>query len=101
MTAPPRTRTRKGRIPAQPSAHIGYQPPGLDPWGRRVRERYHAITEQVVKAGFLTRHPGDALCGSAGPWTDIPDGLFPPLVSCRSCQHIAASCHITITRSGT
>jgi len=100
MTRPTATRrtgrTRK-RAPAGRTAHIEYQPAGLDQSGRRVREAYHAITDQAVTVGFITRVPGTALCGSPGPWGDIPDGLFPPLVTCRACQAITGKAHITIT----
>ena len=96
--APPKTVVRKKRrAAARPTAHVAYQPAGFDLAGRRVKERYHAITDQAVKVGFLTRHPGDPLCGATGPWADIPDGLFPPLVTCPNCQHITAGQHITIT----
>jgi hypothetical protein len=88
-------RNRK-RTPAH-TAHIEYQPAGLDLHGRRVRAAYHAITNQRLKIGYRTRDSGDALCGAPGPWGDIPDGLFPPLVNCRACQHITTRLHITIT----
>jgi hypothetical protein len=57
------TTTRRGgrskkRTPSRRTAHIEYQPAGLDRTGRRVREAYHAITDQAVKVGFLTRWPG-------------------------------------------
>ena len=94
-TARRAVRTRK-RSPARPTAHIEYQPAGLDLHGRRAREAYHAITDQAVKVGFITRRPDTALCGAPGPWADIPDGLFPPLVTCRACQHVTANAHITI-----
>ena len=68
-----------------------------EPEGRRVREAYHAITDQALKVGVIRRSPGQALCGAPGPWADIPDGLFPPLVTCRPCQHITTRLHITIT----
>src|SRR5882757_7602490 len=87
----------KKRTPARRTAHIEYQPAGLDASHRRVREAYHATTDQAVKVGFITRRPGTALCGNPGPWADIPDGLFPPLVTCRACQHITANEHISIT----
>jgi hypothetical protein len=96
-TAPKRGARNKKRAPARRTACIGYQPAGFDLNGRRVRERYHAITDQAVKIGYHTRKPGDALCGTPGPWAPIPDGLFPPVVTCRACQHITASEHITIT----
>ena len=91
-------RPKKRTPPRRPTAHIAYQPAGLDGWGRRVKERYHAISDQAIKIGTIPVHPGEALCGSAGPWAEIPDGLFAPLVSCRACQHITASHHITITK---
>ena len=87
----------KKRTPARRTAHIEYQPAGLDLSGRRVREAYHAIADHAVKVGFITRAPGTALCGSSGPWADIPDALFPPVVTCRACQHITTNEHITIT----
>ncbi len=97
-TATPKrgARSRK-RASARLTAHIEYQPSGLDQSGRRVREAYHAITDQVVRVGILTRWPGDALCGAPGPWADIPDGLFPPFVTCRACLHITANEHVSIT----
>ena len=82
-----------------PTAHVGYRPAGYDLWGRRVRARYHAVTDQDLTIGTDTRIAGDALCGSYGPWADIPDGLFPPLVSCEKCRHIATRDHITIIGS--
>ena len=102
MTRPATTTARRGvrkekRTPARRTAHIEYQPAGLDSSGRRTRARYHAIADQAVKVGFLTRGPGEALCGATGSWADIPDGLFPPLVTCRACQAITAAQHITIT----
>jgi hypothetical protein len=95
------TRSPKGvrkskRTPAR-TAHIEYQPAGLDLHGRCVREAYHAITDQTLEVGYGTRHTGDALCGAAGPWADIPDGLFEPWVNCRACQAITARLHISIT----
>jgi hypothetical protein len=93
----PRAVRNKKRTPARLTAHIEYQPAGLNAFHRRVREAYHAIADQAVKVGFITRRPGTALCGAAGPWADIPDGLFPPLVSCRVCQAITAREHISIT----
>jgi hypothetical protein len=95
--APVRPVRNKKRTPARRTAHIEYQPAGLNAFHRRVREAYHAITDQAVKVGFITRRPGTALCGATGPWADIPDGLFPPLVTCRACLHITASEHISIT----
>jgi hypothetical protein len=104
MTRPASTKTARGasarkRAPARRTAHIEYQPAGLDSSGGRAREAYHAIADQALKVGFITRQPGTALCGNPGPWADIPDGLFPPLVTCRACQHITAKTHITITGS--
>jgi hypothetical protein len=56
----------KKPTPARRSAHIEYQPAGLNAFHRRVREAYHSITDQAVKVGFITRRPGTALCGA--PW---------------------------------
>ena len=97
QTASSRRGVRKSKRTPPRTAHIEYQPAGLDLHGRRVREAYHAITDQAVKVGYGTRHTGDALCGAAGPWADIPDGLFEPWVNCRACQAITTRLHITIT----
>ena len=98
---PTSTKTRRGATARKRTrartAHIEYQPAGLDLSGRRAREAYHVITDQAVKVGFITRAPGTALCGNPGPWADIPDGLFPPLVTCRACQRITVKEHITVT----
>ena len=98
MTAPagPWGVRNKKRTPARPTAHVGYQPAGLDYFGHRVKATYHAITDQAVRVGSITRRPGAALCGCAGPWAPVPDGLFPPLLSCRACQRITTNQHITI-----
>jgi hypothetical protein len=96
--APPKTVVRKKRrAAARPTAHIGYQPAGPDLYGRRVRADYHAIADQTVTGGTATCYAGEALCGTAWRWEAIPDGLFPPTVSCPVCQRIAAAGHITIT----
>jgi|SRR5215468_8637136 len=71
---------QKKRTPAR-IAHIEYQPAGLDRSGRCARETYHAVADQAVRVGLITRTPGTALCGSPGPWADIPDALFPPVVT--------------------
>jgi hypothetical protein len=102
MTRPLTSTTTRCGAPAKKrtrarTAHIEYQPAGLDRVGRRAREAYHAVADQAIKVGFITRAPDTALCGNPGPWADIPDGLFPPLVSCRACQHITAKQHITVT----
>jgi hypothetical protein len=64
--------------------------------GRKIRESYHAVADQDSQRGSVTYHQGDALCGSLGPWADSPEGLFPPLVTCRWCRQIAANAGITI-----
>jgi hypothetical protein len=92
---------QKKRTPPRRTAHVGYQPAGLNRSGRRVRERYHAITDQPVKIGFVTRNPGDALCRAPGPWADIPPGLFPPLVTCPWCREIATNHGVTIIEGDT
>jgi hypothetical protein len=102
MTRPTATTARRGarqkkRTPARRTAHIEYQPAGLDRSYRRVREAYHAVADQAVKVGFITRAPGTALCGNPDPWADIPDALFPPVLTCRACQRITAREHITVT----
>ena len=88
-------RTTRRRKAAPRTAHVGYQPP--DPaQGRRSRERYHAVADQAINLGQITREPGQALCGLTGPWADAPVGLFPPLVTCPACRSLAASEGITI-----
>jgi hypothetical protein len=87
---------QKKRTPTR-TAHIEYQLAGLDRSGRRVREAYHAIADQAVQVGFITRALGTALCGNPGPWGDIPDALFPPVVTCRACRQITTREHITVT----
>lgn len=78
------------------TASVGYQPPGLDLHGRRVREGFHAVvTGQAVQVSmYLTRHPGEALCGAA-PLADCPPVLF-AAVSCPACRAIAAREHVSI-----
>ena len=92
----PRPRARKKRTPHRMTAHVGYQPAGLNLHGRKVAERYHAIADQAATVGSITRYPGDALCGAPGPWADSPQGLFAPLVTCRWCRQIAATAGVTI-----
>ena len=96
MTA--RTTRRKKAAPR--TAHVGYQPPDPAAQGRRSRDRYHAVADQAVTVGRITREPGQALCGVTGPWADAPVGLFPPLVSCPACRCLAASEGITIGGDG-
>jgi hypothetical protein len=90
MTARATRPTRRKKPPA-PTAHVGYQP------AARGRDRYHAVADQAVTLGQLTRDPGQALCGQPGPWPDPPPGLFPPLVTCPACRALAADGHIIIT----
>ncbi len=97
QTASSRRGVRKPKRTPERSAHIEYQPAGLNTDGRRVRAAYHAITDQALKVGVIRRRPGQALCGAPGPWADIPDGLFEPWVNCRPCQAITTRLHITIT----
>ena len=101
MTRPASTKTCRGastrkRAPAR-TAHIEYQPAGLDATCRRVREAYHA-DRRPGRPGRV-HHPRarHRPVRQPGPWADIPDGLFPPLVTCRACQHITAKEHITVT----
>jgi len=92
------TRPPRRKKPPAPTAHVGYQPPGPTAPARRARgrDRYHAVADQAVTLGQLTRDPGQALCGQPGPWPDPPPGLFPPLVTCPACRALAADGHITI-----
>ena len=93
--------TRPGRRKKPPTltAHVGYQPTAPAAHARRIRHRdsYHAVADQAVTLGPITRDPGQALCGQPGPWPDPPTGLFPPLVTCPACRALAESGHITIT----
>ncbi|MGI9004987.1 MAG: hypothetical protein ACR2FU_02110 [Streptosporangiaceae bacterium] len=89
-------RTCRKKLPVL-TAHIGYQP--ADPSARRRRDRYHAVTDQPVPLGPLTRDPGQALCGLTGPWPEPPAGLFPPLVTCPACRALADTNHVTITET--
>ncbi len=100
------TTTRKpaARKPAKAlTAHVGYRPAGVNTYGYRVKEGYHAVADQATPVGrgwtpsVLTRHAGQALCGAWGPWHAAPEGLFPPLVSCDTCREVATREHITIT----
>lgn len=98
--APPKTVVRKKRrAAARPTAQIGYEPAGVDLYGRRVRAAYHAIADQTVTSAAGTCYAGEPLCGTAWRWADIPDGLFPPTVSCPACQRVAAAQHITIAEA--
>jgi hypothetical protein len=92
----PRTRARQKKQPRQPTAHVGYQPAGLNLHGRKVAERWHALADQAVTVGSITRYPDEALCGAPGPWADSPQGLFAALVTCRWCRQIAATAGVTI-----
>jgi hypothetical protein len=93
-------RTTRRKKAASPTAHVGYHPADPAARGRRPRERYHAVTDQAVTVGPVTREPGQALCGVTGPWTDTPVGLFPPLVTCPACRSLVASEGITIGGDG-
>jgi hypothetical protein len=96
MTA--RTVRRKKAAPR--TAHVGYQSPDAATQGRGSRERYHAVADQAVTLGPITREPGQALCGLTGPWADAPVGLFPPLVTCPACRSVVSSEGITIGGEG-
>ena len=87
------TRPSRRTKAAPLTAHAGYQP--ADPAARR-RDRYHAVADQRVTLGQLTRDPGQALCGLKGPWPASPAGLFPPPVSCRTCRALAAAGQVVI-----
>jgi len=89
-------RTTRRKKAAPRTAHVGYQPPVAATQGRRSRESYHAVTDQAVTLGPITREPGQALCGVTGPWADAPVGLFPPLVTCPACRSLASSEGVTI-----
>ena len=68
MTARAARPPRRKKPPA-PTAHVGYQPTGPTVPARRARrrDRYHAVADQAVTLGQLTRDPGQALCGQPGP----------------------------------
>jgi len=93
-------RTTRRKKVAPPTAHVGYQSPDPATPGRRSREKYHAVADQAVTVGPVTREPGQALCGATGPWADVPVGLFPPLVSCPACRSLVVSEAITIGGDG-
>ena len=92
-------RTARRKKPPVLTAHVGYQPAAPAVLGRRARPRdsYHAVADQAVTLVQLVREPGQALCGSRGPWPDPPDGLFAPLVTCPACRALASAHHVTIT----
>ena len=88
-------RTTPRKKPSSVTAHIGYQP--ADRQARRRRDSYHAVTDRPVTLGPLAREPGQALCGLPGPWPEVPDGLFAPLVTCPACRALASTHRITVT----
>jgi hypothetical protein len=81
------------------TARPAYQAAGRDLQGRICRESYHAVLTggpaRSLQIGTVTRHRGEALCGAA-PVEDCPPGLFPPVVTCRSCRAIADREHVQI-----
>jgi hypothetical protein len=88
--------------PPASAAHVGYQPPGYDLYGRRAKASYHVVMDESVWLDSppplcgITRYPGEALCGYPGDWDHIPFGLFPPPVSCPRCRQLADDLAITI-----
>jgi len=96
------TRTARRKKPPALTAHVGYLPaaPAVQ-LGRRARPRdsYHAVADQSVTIVRLVREPGQALCGSRGPWPDPPVGLFAPLVTCPACRALASTHRVTVTGS--
>ena len=76
MSAPARPRgvRNRKRTPARPTAHIGYQPAGLDRWGHRVKATYHAITDQALKIGSIIRNPAPLCVDRPGPGHPCPMG---------------------------
>lgn len=76
------------------TAHVGCtMAPG--PFGR-AREVYHAVIDQPVTVGVLTRESGRPLCGAPGIPQECPPGLFEPAVSCPACLAIADREHVTV-----
>jgi hypothetical protein len=76
------------------SAHVGcIITPG--PFGH-AREVYHAVIDQPMTIGALTRAAGRPLCGGPGTVGQYPPGLFEPVVSCPACLAIAAREGITL-----
>ncbi len=49
MTTTRKAPARKTR-PA-PTAHVGYRPPGMNGFGNRVKEGYHAVADQNTRVG--------------------------------------------------
>jgi hypothetical protein len=80
------------------TAHVGYQAaPG--PFGQ-AREVYHALADQPVSFGVVTRKAGEPLCGAPRPRQDCPVGLFAPIVTCPACRAICAREGITVPMAG-
>ncbi len=89
--------TARRKKPPVRTARVGYQP--ADPLARRRRDSYHAVADQPVTLGPLTREPGHSLCGLTGPWPEPPTGLFGPLVTCPACRALAGTNAIAITET--
>ena len=67
------------------TAHVAYEPPGPRISKRKPRGTYHAVADQPVTVGVTRREPSEALCGTTGPLSACPAGLFEPAVTCPAC----------------
>jgi hypothetical protein len=61
------------------------------------REVIHAVSDHEIKIGWVTRPASGPLCGVMIRLTVPEPGLFPAVVTCRSCLAITAADHIEIT----
>jgi hypothetical protein len=76
------------------TAHIGYEATA-GAFGR-PSEVYHAVADQPVRVGTLTRRAGEPVCGARVKLADCPPGLFAPQVSCPGCVATLAREDITV-----
>ena len=77
-----------------PTAHIGYEAT-VGQFGRPA-EIYHAVADQPVRVGTLTRRAGEPVCGASAELGECPPGLFAPQVSCPGCLATLAREDITL-----
>lgn len=85
MTAAPLT--------AYPMAEL----PGSRP--SKNREVIHAVSDHEIKIGWVIRPAAGPLCGAMVRLAAPEPGLFPAVVTCRSCLAIAAGDHIEISKA--
>lgn len=69
------------------TAHIGY---AYSPrQGARSTSSNHAVLDQPLKTGRLTREPGDALCRPRRKFWGLEDALHEQSVTCPRCRDLA------------